>query len=383
MFVLSTHDNAAYRAIAMLLALALVLMGYGAHVSSVQAANLTDIKDTLSDSNPSSPSNHTIEFVVPAGSTGIDADAETITVTFPATFATTGIDMLDVDLAIDGVDETIASTSAAGVWGFSVSGNDLIFEADAATPIAALATVTIQIGTNATTGGTGNSQMINPAATTTSYEILVTMPDDTGRTRVAIEENVLVTAVVDTSFDFVISGFSSAGTNINGTTTTGTTSAIALPFGTVSSGQTYRLAQQLNVTTNAINGFVVTVEQDQNLLSSTGADIDGFDDGTYQNTPILWTTPSNTLLNENHWGHWGLTSDDSDLNGGEFNIAGDAAWVSASTTPRDIFSHTGPSDGTTDDIGSTTVAYALQITDLQEAADDYSTTLTYIATPTF
>jgi hypothetical protein len=34
-------------------------------------------------------------------------------------------------------------------------------------------------------------------------------------------------------------------------------------------------------------------------------------------------------------------------------------------------------------VGSTTVAYKVEITSLQEAAKDYTATLTYIATPVF
>ena len=45
--------------------------------------------------------------------------------------------------------------------------------------------------------------------------------------------------------------------------------------------------------------------------------------------------------------------------------------------------HSGPSDGTTLGVGRATIGYQAQITALQEAGDDYSTTLTYIATPTF
>jgi hypothetical protein len=52
--------------------------------------------------------------------------------------------------------------------------------------------------------------------------------------------------------------------------------------------------------------------------------------------------------------------------------------------------HNDPSDGTTgttdatgDDVGETFVGYQIEITPLQEAADDYQTILTYIATPTF
>ncbi|MEL6804912.1 MAG: hypothetical protein AAFO91_14145, partial [Bacteroidota bacterium] len=225
--------------------------------------------------------------------------------------------------------------------------------------------------------------VVNPG-TEDSYEFDITSGDgannDSGHTRVAILDNVDVTAAVDTTFDFTVTGFSAAGTAINGTTTTATSSSTEIPFGTLQAGVIETIAQRLNVTTNAIQGFVVTVEQDQDLLSSTGATIDSFVDGSYIDVPALWQSPANNISLDNTWGHWGLTSEDSDLNTDEF---GSNLWVAASTTPRQVFSHTGPSDGVTTDIGSTTVGYQIEITPLQEAADDYSTTLTYIATPTF
>ena len=193
-----------------------------------------------------------------------------------------------------------------------------------------------------------------------------------------------MTAIVNTSFVFTVTGLATS-TVVNGVTTTGSTTATAIPFGVLTAGAAKSMGQRLNVTTNARNGFVVTVEQDQNLLSSTGADIDGFRDGAYTNTPEAWgAAPLNQIGNENTWGHWGLTTSDTNLDaqlgGGTFV---GSRFVAASTTPRNIFAHTGPSDGVTDDIGSTTVGYQIQITPLQEAGDDYSTVLTYIATPTF
>jgi hypothetical protein len=139
------------------------------------------------------------------------------------------------------------------------------------------------------------------------------------------------------------------------------------------------MAQDLAVSTNATQGFVVTVEQSQNLQTSTGADIDGFINGAYTNTPTAWTAPTAVLGNQDTWGHWGLTSED-DLNSTEF---GTDLWVAASTTPRQVFHHNGPADGVTANSGSTRVGYQVQISPLQEAGDDYTTTLTYIATPTF
>ncbi len=45
--------------------------------------------------------------------------------------------------------------------------------------------------------------------------------------------------------------------------------------------------------------------------------------------------------------------------------------------------HTGVADGLTAGIGTARIGYQVQISALQEAGDDYSTELRYIATPTF
>lgn len=384
MFVLSQQDNALFRVIAMLVAIALVLWGVGLHINTARAANLTDIYDLLSESNPGDPSNHTIEFVVPAGSNGVDADNEQIIITFPAGFnvSTSGVWYGDVDLAIDGVDQTIATTSSSGVWGFSVSSQDLILETTDDF-IGAGATVTIEIGTNASFGVTGTNQVTNPPLPSASgEEFVVTLPDDIGKTRVVIVDNVLVTAQVDTIFNFTVSGFSSAGIAVNGTSTTGTSSATALPFGTLANGNIETLAQLLNVSTNAINGFVVTGEVDHQLLSSTGADIDAFANAVFAD-PNTWSSPSNLVTQENTWGHWGWTSEDTTTPRAAINEFGSNEWEGASTSPAILFAHTGPADGTTPGVGSTTVGFQAEITALQEAADDYEATLTYIATPTF
>ena len=384
MFVLLQQASVANRAIAMLLATALVLWGVGAHLTA-EAANLTDVSNTLTDSDPGAVSNHTIEFVIPTGSNGIDATGEQIVVTVPTGFTgTSSLAFDDFDLAIDGTDQTLAGAASGATWGATVSGNDIIFETDTAT-VAALATVTIEIGTNATNQTTGDNQLVNPAATGSyQFNISIAAGQDTGKTEVAIIENVDVTASVDTNFDFTVTGFATAGGDVNGTSTTGTSTSTAIPFGTLTANQIETIAQRLNVTTNAINGYIVTVTADGQLDSSTGADIDGFIDGAYTDTPAAWVAPGGGTPDvnlENEWGHWGLTSTDATLSAGDEFASN--LWVSASTTPREIMYHTGPSDGTTNHIGSTTIGYQIEITSLQEAADDYAAVLTYVATPTF
>ncbi len=369
------------RGIATLLAIALVFWAVGAHMfTSAEASNLTYVKDTLSDSDTGSASNHTIQFLSP---TGVGANA-TITVTFPLGFniSTSSVAVADVDFEINGVDETlVAGAPGAAQWGFSISGQDLRLVSGSGESLGVNASATIKIGTNA--DGPGVNRVTNPT-NINSYEFSITAgASDSGQTRVAIVDNVLVTANVDTTLTFTVSGVANGATvNSSPTTTATTTTSTALPFGTVAAGVSKTLAQDLTVATNAIHGYVVTVEQDANLLSSTGADIDGFIDGAYTNTPTAWVAPTNNIALENTWGHWGLTSDDISLLGAGVDFAANQ-WVAASTTPRAIMAHDGPADGVTNDIGSARVGYQIQISALQEAGDDYNTTLTYIATPTF
>ncbi|MCA9365435.1 hypothetical protein KC723_00940 [Candidatus Kaiserbacteria bacterium] len=385
MFVLPTHVGSIYRVVATLVGTALLLWSVGFY-STAEAANVTQFSDTLSDSAPGSLSDHTIVFTTPTGVT----NGQTITIDFSdGPFVLGSVDETDVDVAsttgdfnvaadCSGTDEVSASFGAGPVLTLTFCAGDGGYLDPAGT-------TTIKIGSNATFGGdTGNAdaQMTNPAVG--SYVVSTVAGADNGDTRVAIVDNVTVTASVETTFDFTITGLATS-TAVNGTSTTGSTSPQSIPFGVVTAWEVKTLAQRLNVVTNARNGFVVTVEQDQNLLSSTGADIDGFIDGGYDNTPVAWQDPANTILQENTYGHWGLTSED-DLNTNEFSTCVGGAtgcWVAASTTPREIFEHNGPSDGTSSNIGSTTVGYQIEISPLQEAGDDYTTTLTYIATPTF
>jgi hypothetical protein len=364
MFVIPTHVGFTHRVVAMLVACALILWSIGVY-STAQAANLTEVSNTLTDSGPGALSGHFFSFEIPAGSTV--ASTSDIVINFNALF--TGVS------SVTAPDLTVRLNGGApiAITNFAAAATSLTFDNVTAT---SGDVITVELDP----GIVGNPMGI------LSYEFLITIANatnDTGRTRVAIVNYVEVTAEVETSFDFVVTGLATSSA-VNGTSTTGASTATEIPFGILDAGTMYTLAQELTVETNARNGFVVTVQQDGNLRSSTGADIDGFSNGTYVNTPTAWSAPTNVLLNENTWGHWGLTSNDATLNADEFNTAGGGdRWVAASTTPRAVFTHTGPADGTTQDYGLARVGYQVQITPLQEAGDDYTTTLMYIATPTF
>ncbi len=359
------------QAITAVVTLAIILWFAGATAFKAEAANVISFSNTLSDSEPGVVSNHTLSFVTP---TGLVA-GNSISIDF-GTAIFGNIDSLDegdVDLNIAGVEKTLAASASGATWGVSAAGS-VVTITSGTDVIGTNATVTIEIGTNATTGGTGVHRILNPAVG--SYEIIVDLEgSDTGATRVAIVNVVTVTAAVETIFNFTVTGVN-ADQGVNTATTTSTSTPTAIPFGILALDTPATAAQDLQVSTNAANGFVVTVQTDHQLLSATGADIDGFADGAYTTSPIAWASPTKAIGNENTYGHWGLTSDDT----GYF---GSAEYASASTTPVEIFSHNGPVDGAEAGVGITRVGYTVEITALQEAGDDYTATLTYVATPVF
>ena len=383
MYMYVLHNKVAHnalRAIAMLVVVALMFWAAGVIPFSqkVDAANVTSYSDTLSDANMHATANHTVQFTLP---NGLLAGAS-ISLTFAAGFSlgsntATGLDFNDMDLKVNGVNRTLGAAAGGATWGVATTTSTITFTSGTDV-MASSSVVAILIGSNATSGATGDTFIVNPT-NGGSYTIDVGGSiQDSGQTRVEILSDVVVSAAVNTSFTFTVNGIATSST-VNGTTTTKSSTASTIPFGTLVANQIDTLAQQLHVTTNASQGFAVTVIQDSDLLSSTGASIDGFIDGAYTNTPVVWAHPSNAIGNSRTWGHWGLTSQD-DEGGNEFS---GGKWVSASTTPRTIFTNSGPADGSTVNVGSTTVGYQIEITALQEAGNDYTTILTYVATPTF
>jgi hypothetical protein len=368
------------QAIAIVATVAIVLWSLGVpSIQFAQASNVTSLSNTLSDSGPAAFADHTITFVTPTGIT----NGATTTISFAdGPFVVGSVDHTDIDV----YDDTTLLSTAADCTGteetsaaFSGTTLTIVFCAGDGAEILPNGTTTILIGLNATGG---NAQLQNPALGV--YNINVTAgTEDTGTAMVAIVAPVTVTAAVNTFFTFSIGGVAE-GEDVNQVTTTGVSSTTSIPFGVLTPGVATTSAQQLSVATNASYGFSVTVAVDQQLTSSTGADIDGFVNGSFTTTPTLWTAPTGNINNENTWGHWGLTSNDETLPGDPFDVGGAGQlFVSASTTPVEVFRHTGPSDGLTQNIGTARVGYQVEITALQEAGTDYTATLTYVATPVF
>ncbi len=364
-------------------------LGLPLYMGTASAASLTNIRDTIVDSHPGNSTNHVLVYTTINAMVGSTNGTTTIQFA-PGNAGGAANEFLltnfatSTDFAISGsvaVTE-VANAQACGApasevynsFVNNVAGSRIIGFAVCPGDTVAAQTLTVTL-----TGGTG--RIINPS-TPNSYVVRVAgTQTDSADTRIAIISNVTMTAKVDTTFTFTISG-TATSTSANGTSTTFTTTATAIPFNTVAPGVIYTGAQFLNVTTNATNGFGVTVVQNQNLLSSTGADIDLFIDGAATAAPTAWQAPANTLGSPDTYGHYGLTSEDNTLPADTF---GTGLYVGdfGAGTPRTVFYHSGPSNGIAQHSGSTTVAYQLQIGSLQEAANDYNNTLTYVATPIF
>ena len=368
------------QAVAMSVGLALFLWSTGlpALLLQAEAASITNASDTLSNSAPSLTSNHTIAFTTLNGMT----IGQNFTVTFASQFDTSAVTVGDIDLSVAAADQTIATgTPGAGQWGVVGAGSDTItFTTPTDTGVASSSAIVVKIGSNAV-GGT--IRIVNPSATTSyAIDIAGTM-QDSGQMRVAIVDQVTVSASVDTSLTFSVTGVNPLQ-SVNGspTTTIATSTPTTLPFGTLPVGTSRVLAHDLAVATNASQGYTVTVQQTGDLQSTTGATIDGFIDGADTATPTAWQGPATLIANPDTYGHWGITSSDQASTSRAVEFSNDT-WVSGSTTPIAVMGHDGPADGVEAGSGAARVGYQVQISALQEAGDDYTTTLRYVATPTF
>jgi hypothetical protein len=368
------------QAVAMSVGLAVLLWSTGlpAFLLKAEAASVTNASDTLSNSAPGLASNHTVAFTTSNGM----SIGHNFTLTFASQFDTSPVTITDVDLSVAAVDQTIASgTAGVGQWGVTGLGTDAItFTTPTNAGVASSSAVVVRIGSNAT-GGT--IRIVNPSATTSyAIDIAGTM-QDSGQVKVAIVDQVTVLASVDASLTFTVAGVNSGqAVNSSPTTTIAASTPTTLPFGTLPVGVSRVLAHDLTVATNASQGYTVTVQQTGDLQSTTGATIDGFIDGADTATPAAWINPSASISNPDTYGHWGITSSDHASTSRAVEFSNDT-WVSGSTTPVIVMGHDGPSNGIEAGSSAARVGYQVQISALQEAGDDYTTTLRYVATPTF
>lgn len=181
----------------------------------------------------------------------------------------------------------------------------------------------IDVAGTITIGGT--HKLINPApaqghtigqadGTADTYTILVRHLDSDGSSvingdttlgKIAVIENVRVTAVVDPTITFYLdnTNVSSVGTTRCGvpiSSGASQTTATSVSFGTLSLGQFNTLAQRFSCTTNSKNGYVVQVYENSQLSTSLGTTIPdtNCDGACSTSTEAEWDTDTGTTNSE-------------------------------------------------------------------------------------
>jgi hypothetical protein len=238
------------------------------YIERVYAAALTSLSDTHSSVKVNTLSDHTIQFITP---TGVLA-TQTITITFPAgyTMGTFNVNNIDFATSTTGactglVDGAVAAAPAGGTWGVAQAGQVITITSGTGV-IPANRCIQIEIGSNATFGATGVSQITNPVSANTYAITIAGGFGDNGTitSNIITDDTVSVSATVQQSITFTIS------------TTT-------IYFGNLSSGapkyasstntggdSLETVAHSLAVSTNAPSGYNLSL-RGQTLTSQQSA----------------------------------------------------------------------------------------------------------------
>lgn len=182
------------------------------------------------------------------------------------------------------------------------------------------------------------------------------------------ESNQNVSASVPSSLTFNVAGVTAGNVcNNSGGNASVTTTATTIPFGLYTGAATKIACQNLTVSTNATNGYVVTMQQEHDLSSPAGDTMGKFI-GTY-GSPTVWSSPSGGANS-----YFGFTTDDTDYSG--FQTAKYAGIV-LDNFGYGVMRAIGPVE---DEIN--VISYQLEMNNLQESGF-YTTNVMYIVTASY
>ncbi|MBU0646167.1 hypothetical protein KJ611_01660 [Patescibacteria group bacterium] len=391
-------------------------------VSPAQAASLTDMSDTMTRQAQGVASDHTILFTLGSAiATGDD-----LTITFATNFSiSASLASADLDISWqaaggDGVCNTgdtqitvDAGAASGATWGFTRT-SALILTLDAGDGgIAAGAEVCVEIGTVATTGGTGVNQVTN-ASSAASYDLVIATPSDSGTIQLPVVDGdqVTINAAVESTMTFDLDVGIATGTDCSSTTCMSNT-GYTVDLGTLTTAAVSTSGDGtigmigVDISANATGGVVVTVKNANGAegLASTSAGPDTgaseSDDDIESGTGDLTagtegygicvhrvSAGANSTLDGAGTGAFdadSLTSgassfDLSDTCTGTDTVTENNVGNSAlSTTPQNILDSGG---GPIAD-GRAEIFVKAAIANTTPAHDDYTDTLTFIATGTF
>ena len=333
---------------------------------AANAAALTSVKDTLSTVKASTVANHTIQFVTPTGV----AAAGTITVVFPTGFTMNAVDFADTDLAEGDsgtcstatfTDKTLAAAASGATWGAALSSQTITFTSGTGT-ITLGRCVQIEVGTNATAGVAGDTQVTNSTAGNDKKMDITAGASDSGSLAISIiaDDVVAVTASVNPALTFTITdnaiGFGAL-----------TASAATWANGAATGSATDTSAHNLTIATNAATGYAITY---------SGATLTS---GSNTINVASVTNDADGAPSSEQFG-LGLSTDGNAAiaTGYDHNAtAGNRDWAFVAGTTTTVVSETVPT------ATETISAYYLANIATTTEPGSYSTNITYIATGIF
>jgi hypothetical protein len=211
--------------------------------------------------------------------------------------------------------------------------------------------------------GSGALQRVTTLLPNTTYTIKVKArygPDsETGFS------NTVQAATVAPTLTATIQGVAS-GTTIGGVSTTIDTTATSVAFSTLQNGSIKLGAQKITVNTNAVAGYTVTLQQNQDLTKNNGAQIPGV--SASNTTPAAWPSGVTT-------GRFGYhTTDTSLCTGTAGRFTADDTYAAATSTPFEVTCNNGPVSNEV-----TNIVFKVEIEALQPSGN-YQNNITYITT---
>lgn len=374
-----------------LLALGAIIVNFT--ISPVFAARPDSLKDVITDSRPTTASNHTITLDLATGTTW--AATETLTVSFnSSSFDTSGFansDAKDYDIAWAGSDKTVVAAGSCAADSIEIttvntSTDTFTFTlCSGSSASSAGIVITIEIGTNATFGTPGDSQIVNPSAGSYQVTVAGNYGDDSQDTVLVITSGVTVSATIDETLTTTVAAVVSGSCDTTGGTTITSTST-TIPFATINTEAFYDICQSLTVGTNAAGGYTVTVNTIAGLdAGSSPFSVGSCDGACTLTTPNTWATATNNgyaVCMKDATGDAGATASTGWDTGAEqcggggqkFELVAD---ISGSDVPSTIMSSATSVSGDISRIGWRLSADAAQ------AAGTYTGTAVYVTTGTF
>lgn len=326
-----------------------------------QAATITSFSDNLSRLQASTLADHTIKFVSPSG---VGATAS-FSITFDADFTMGTFALANFDLATASTcngsfsDRTLVTGGlpVSPNWRVSQSGQVVTFLNDN-TGVSPGDCVMVEIGSNATFGGTGSTQITNPSGAQTAT-VAIAGVSDSGTVGIAIVatggDQVSVTANVDPVIVFAVT---------DSTIGFGPLSASGARWATgdtLGNGSTVS-AHDITASTNATSGYTIyvlgaTLTSGGNTIDAIGGSATASSPGTEQ---------------------FGIKVSAAGGSGAAVAPYASANYAYNATTTQD--------DIATSSVPSTTTTYSITYIGNISATTEpgsYATTLTYTATGLF